>query len=118
MVGEQFASVLRDYPSDMTLESLEHDVLRGMQLLWIGWDGFKIVAAGTTELIQTPAHKICSITAAFGVNTRLWDKFIPMVDEYARNEGCSRLRVAGREGWKRVLKGFEEPWIVLERKLD
>lgn len=117
MVVDRFADVLKRYPSDMTIESLEHDVMRGMQLLWIGWDGFRIVAGGTTSLGLTPAHKICSITAAFGVNTRLWDKFIPMVEKYAREEGCSRLRVAGREGWKRVLKGFEEPWIVLERKL-
>ena len=115
-VRPRFAEVLRDYPSDTTIEVTEADVLSGLQLLWIAFD-HGIVAAATTAICITPARKFCSIPLAFGVNTRLWDQFIPMVEKYARDEGCVSLRICGRPGWKRVLKGFSEPWIVLDKDL-
>jgi hypothetical protein len=109
--------VLNDYPSDTTIEATEKDVMTGMQLLWVAFEGSDIVAAATISLYTTPAGKLCAITLAFGVNTGLWDEFIPMVECYARAEGCTNLRIAGRRGWKRVLKGFSEPWIVLDKEL-
>lgn len=117
LVKSRFADVLLNYPSDTTIEATEADVLTGLQLLWIASDTFSIAAAATTALCVTPARKFCAITLAFGIHTRLWDAFIPMVERYARAEGCSNLRVTGREGWKRVLKDFSEPWIVLDKDL-
>lgn len=117
LVKDRFAQVLIDYPSDTTIEATERDVIAGLQLIWIASDGAAIVAAALTALSVTPARKLCTITLAFGVNTRLWDTFMPMVEAYAKAEGCTALRIHGREGWKRVLKGFSEPWIVLNKEL-
>ncbi|HYM31802.1 MAG TPA: hypothetical protein VEU47_10905 [Candidatus Cybelea sp.] len=106
-----------DYPSDATFEATEADVLAIRQLLWVAFDGTDCVACATTAIDHTPARKLCRITSASGVNTKLWDRFMPMVEAYARNEGCASLRVEGRKGWKRVLKDFDEPWIVLNKEL-
>lgn len=114
----QFVSVLDEYPSDTTIEATERDVFAGLQLLWIAFDGIEIVAGATTSLYTTPARKVCAVTLAFGVHTRLWDQFMPMVEKYAKAEGCSNVRVEGRKGWKRVLKDYREPWVVLDKELN
>jgi hypothetical protein len=117
LVEPMLASAFERQRSDSTLAAIEYDLRHALQLLWIASNGAAIVAAATTELCLVPAGKICSITAAAGVNTRLWDQFMPMVERYARAEGCSSLRVSGRPGWKRVLRDFDEPWITLNKDL-
>jgi len=37
--------------------------------------------------------------------------------EWARAEGCNRVRVGGRRGWGRVLEGYHEISTVFERSL-
>jgi hypothetical protein len=117
MVKRRLAEVFEEYDSDSSIEATEHDVVSGLQLLWLAMDGFEIVACATTALSQTPSKKLCTIVVASGVNTKLWDSFMPMVERYARAEGCSNLRLSGRDGWKRVLKDFRQPWIVLDKEL-
>jgi hypothetical protein len=106
-----------DETSDSTIEATEADLMSGMALLWLAWDGKKLIAAATTAINKTPRHKVCIVTSAGGVNSKLWDQFMPMVEKYAKAEGCERVRIAGREGWKRVLSGYEQPWVVLDKVL-
>lgn len=113
-----FATVFDDYPADTTIEVTEADVLSGMQLLWIAVEGLSIVAAATTALCKTPARKFCQVTACYGVNTKLWGKFMPKVEAYAKAEGCQSVRLSGRRGWMRVLSDYQQPWIVLEKDLS
>lgn len=103
--------------SDSTIEATEADVLSGLSFLWIAWDGSKITAAITTALIQTPRHKICIVTSAGGVDRGLWEQFMPKVESYAKAEGCDLVRAMGRKGWARVLTDYEQPWIVLDKRV-
>lgn len=103
--------------SDSTIEAVEADVRSGSALLWVAWDGWKVVAAATTTLLETPRHRLCLVTAAAGVHTKLWDQFMPMVERYARDEDCDTVRVAGRPGWARVLRGYRAPWVVLDKRI-
>lgn len=105
-----------DHSSDSTIEATEKDVLSGASFLWVAWDG-KIIAAATTVLLKTPRHKICLVTSAGGIGTKLWGQFMPMVEKYAVKEGCDLVRIVGRKGWVRVLRGYEQPWIVLEKRI-
>jgi hypothetical protein len=106
-----------DETSDSTIEATEADVMSGMALLWLAWDGKKLIAAATTAINITPRHKICIVTSAGGVHSKLWDQFMPMVEKYAKDEGCERVRAMGRNGWAKVLVGYEQPWIVLDKVL-
>lgn len=106
-----------DDSCDDTIESIAENVRAGTALLWLATDGPQIVAAATTVINTTPRHKVCIVHSAGGKHTGLWDQFMPMVERYAKAEGCARVRVAGREGWKRVLKGYSQPWIVLDKVL-
>jgi hypothetical protein len=37
---------------------------------------------------------------------------------YAKHEGCKRVRIYGRKGWLHVLDGFEEKHIIMDKELD
>ena len=107
-----------DETSDSTIEATEADVMSGMALLWLAWDGKKLIAAATTAINKTPRHKICIVTSAGGIHSKLWKEFMPMVEKYARDECCERVRAMGRKGWAKVLNGYEQPWIVLDKVLS
>jgi len=117
MVKNRIANVFARFPSDTTIEATERDVLSGAQLLWVAWDGFEPIGAVTSALYQTPRRKICSVVVGFGEAKDLPNLFFPLIEAYARAEGCSNLRLSGREGWARVLKDFRQPWIVLDKDL-
>lgn len=91
-------------------QDIEDDVLDGLSLLWIGWDGQRIVSAGVTEL----SGGVCVLVAYGGERH---DHLLTTIENYARAEGCERMRILGRKGWLRVLKDYRQPWIILERQL-
>ena len=43
---------------------------------------------------------------------------IGTIEQFARAEGCARVRMQGRRGWRRVFKDYSEPFITLEKNLE
>jgi hypothetical protein len=95
---------------------IEADVLTGMQLVWIAWDGKEILAAATTQLVK-PLSKVCVVTACAGYDRERWLSLFAEIEKYAENEGCKSMRIFGRKGWERVLTGFRTEHVILEKKL-
>lgn len=102
---------------DDTLETAREDMFVGGSLLWIAWDDLTIVAACATKLLQVPTKKLCVITACAGKGLDEWIGFIADIETYAKDEHCDALRVMGRPGWRRMLPGYREPFITLEKTL-
>jgi hypothetical protein len=100
---------------------IERDVLAGDALLWIAVSGegsrLAIDAAASTRLQQTDAGKVCVITACAGNDMSRWLPLIAGIENYARDEGCSCVRIFGRKGWLRALEGYRERHIVLDKEL-
>jgi hypothetical protein len=88
---------------------IEADVLEKRSLVWIAWNG-RIVSAGVTQL----CNGVCTLVAYGGERH---DHLITIIENYARAEGCQRMRILGRKGWSRVLKDYRQPCILLERQL-
>ncbi len=95
---------------------IESDVLTGMQLCWIAWDGKEILAAATTQLVK-PYDKVCVLTACSGYDRDKWLPLFAEIEKYAENEGCSSMRIYGRKGWERVLTGYRAEHVILEKRL-
>lgn len=95
---------------------IESDVLTGMQLCWIAWDGSQIMAAATTQL-DKPLYKVCVLTACSGYNRAQWLPLFRQIEQYAKAEGCMKMRIFGRRGWERVLDGYRVEHVVLEKGL-
>jgi hypothetical protein len=95
---------------------IESDVLAGMQLVWLAWNGREIMAAATTQLVK-PRDKVCVLTSCSGYDRAQWLPLFAEVESYARAEGCTKMRIFGRKGWERVLDGYRVEHVVLEKAL-
>jgi hypothetical protein len=100
-----------------SFDDIEADVLAGMQLVWVAWDGRNILAAATTHLGDNGSRKVCEIVACGGEDRSKWLPLIAKIEEYASNEGCSSTRIIGRAGWERVLDGYRREYVILEKPL-
>ena len=97
-------------------EDIEESILIGCSLVWIAWDD-KIAAAASTTLQRIGSDLVCVLTACGGKDMDSWLPLLGKIEEYAKAEGCKSLRIFGREGWQRVLDGYERSAVVLEKAL-
>jgi len=93
-------------------EWIEKEVLDGKQLLWLAWSG-EIEAAATTQLVRP----VCVLTACGGHQRERWLPLFKQIEDYARKEGCSTMRLYGRKGWERVLDGYHVEHVILEKDI-
>lgn len=98
-------------------EETERSILDGKALLWLAWDGEKIISAAATTLAKVDRQKICTLVACGGEDMMQWFPLLEKIEGYARDEGCDCVRIFGRKGWARMLKDYEMTNIVLERAL-
>ena len=80
-------------------------------------DGVQVHAAAVTELHQSEWRKVCVIVACGGTEMGRWLDLIGPIEEFARAEQCSAMRIMGRMGWTRVLPTYRPKRIVLEKEL-
>ena len=99
-------------------EDIEADILAGRSLLWMAWDGCAIEAAAATILINSESGKVCVITVCGGSDMKRWLPLIGQIESYAGREGCARVRIYGRKGWLRVLDGYEQEHIIMDKELS
>lgn len=104
---------------DDSAEIVHADLLSGNQYLWIAWDedNLSIIAAITTKVIDVPRGRVCLITSCGGKSLNRWVSFMPRIEEYAKAEDCKYIRFEGRKGWAAIFPDYEQPWIVLEKRL-
>jgi hypothetical protein len=100
-----------------SFDDLEADVLTGMQLVWLAWDGKEIMAVATTQLVK-PRNKVCVLTACAGRDRDQWLPLFAKIEQYAKDEGCTKMRIYGRKGWIRVLDGYYVEHVILEKALS
>lgn len=98
-------------------EDIEEGILNGCGLVWIAWDGERIAAAASTTLQRIGSDLVCVLTACGGRGMDQWLQLLGRIEDYAKAEGCKALRIFGREGWQRVLDGYERKAVVLEKAL-
>lgn len=96
---------------------VEYDILFGDALVWLAWNGTAIEAAASTVLQQTDAGLVCLVTACGGTDMHRWLPLLGRIEEYARDEGCHCARIVGRKGWLRVLDGYRETNVIMDKAL-
>ena len=99
-------------------EDIEADILAGRSLLWLAWNGRAIESAAATILINSEPGKVCIITVCGGSDMKRWLPLIGQIENYARREGCMRVRIYGRKGWLRVLDGYAQKYVIMDKELS
>lgn len=94
-------------------------IVLGKTLIWIAIDDetAKVHAAMTTELVPMRYGLVCWMCQCSGDRMREWSDFHVKIEEYAKAEGCVRVRLVGRPGWERVLDGYKVVTVTLEKVL-
>lgn len=83
----------------------------GQMQLWViaQQDPAEIVGACLTELVEHEGAKVVAAYAMAGRNWRDWaDQLCARMVDYARAEGRTAVRFAGRRGWMRVFSNIRE----------
>ena len=92
---------------------VEPNLLDGLWLLWLVWDGKEIRGVAVTGL----GGGDCEIIACAGHDVRSWIHLIKDIEQYARNEGRKYVSIIGRRGWARVLPDYKQTAVVLRKEL-
>ncbi len=110
------SAILKTGLSDFT--EVQRSILSGHSLLWLAWNGSKIEGVASTALEKANDKLACTIVACGGNGSERWLGLISSIEQYAKNEGCSSMRIIGRKGWARVLDGYKTKNIILEKALS
>jgi len=97
--------------------SVEQGVLSGPDQLWIAHEGASILASAITSLGIINDEKVCTIVACAGGGWKQFGHFIDDLEKFAKDEGCTSVRINGRSGWGRVLRGYDVRSVVLRKEL-
>ncbi len=100
-------------------ENILEDIRYGRVVLWVAVDDETAVvhAAMTTELVPMRSGLVCWMRQCAGDRMRDWRDFHVQIEQYARDEGCVKTVLRGREGWERVLPGYKVRSVQLEKVL-
>jgi hypothetical protein len=91
---------------------VEFDVLSGHALLWLAIEDSKVHGAGVTQL----SDGACWIVAWGCDDQKRCAPLLGTIEQFARDEGCSSVRLCGRRGWERALPDYRHIAIILEKE--
>ncbi len=101
-----------DRGSSYTLDQVYEGLCNKNMQLWMWGEEAALVTT-----IQTKAGiTFCLLLALGGANLSAWFQYLPIVEAWAKDEGCEEVRVYGRLGWKR-LTGYDIDYVRMSKKL-
>ena len=73
-----------------------------------------------TEVRQYPGRRVAALMACTGAGREDWTGFLPIVEAWARAQGCTAVEAQARPGWQRVLRphGYAATHVFIEKELD
>lgn len=93
------------------------DILEGLcnksMQLWVYRD-FKAVMITTIGVISGVKHLRYLTMGGEGMAT--WIKYLPLVEEWAKDEGCEEAKIYGRIGWAKMT-GYEIEYTKMTKRL-
>ena len=93
------------------IEDVESWLFAGLAQLWIARVGVAV-----TQLTGRGSDKLCTIVAFTGDFHRCVEH-LASLEQFAEEEGCTKMVILGRKGWRRRLCDYREPYIVLEKEI-
>jgi len=101
-----------DRGSNYSIDEIYMGLCREEMQLWM-WDDD---AALVTSIQNSKGKCFCLLLALGGALMDRWFQYLPIVEDWARDQGAEEMRVYGRHGWAR-LTGYDVEYTKLVRKL-
>ena len=110
--------IIRALDDSYTARDVLDGIIRNKFQLFISWENDKVESAVVTEVADYPRKRILRYVLAGGDNLDNWLEPIQnKIEEFATNNYCQAIEVAGRKGWLRKLKGFEQKIYIMSKQL-
>lgn len=118
-VWEQVEPLIeRALDDSYTTRDVLDGIIRNSFQLFISWENNKVECAVVTEVADYPRKRILRYVLAGGNNLENWlEPIQEKIEEFATNNYCQAIEVAGRKGWLRKLKGFEQKIYIMSKQL-
>lgn len=102
----------------MTERGLLDEILAAETQLWLSYRDGKPEAVVLTEIVNYPDTRTCKLFAVTGHNRKNWVGFLPVIEEWARAQGCKAMEAFARPGWERDLPDYKRTHVLLEKDLS
>lgn len=113
MIDAGFAANDVPMPEDM-LEQLSS----GARQLWLAVAAdARIHAAMLTAVYAMRSGKMLKMMECGGSGMHTWLPLRAKIEEYAKAQGCDRVMVEGRMGWRGVLRDYRITGVTLEKRI-
>ena len=103
--------------SMVDIDMLRRKLATGEYLLWLACEGREVLAAAVTSLEKANGVKFATIIICGGHSMERWVSLIGRLEAWARVEGARHISIWGRRGWLRVLDGYRDKAVILEKEL-
>ncbi len=102
---------------EMEPEDMLPELIKGEMQLWFSVEDRTVTAAMVTQIIPYPRKKVLRILSIGGEGMARWMKHFPMVEEFAKQTGCSSIEAWGRKGWLRALPDWKCSYHILTKEI-
>lgn len=110
---------LRESQGEATIQSLIDDILHGRQVMWVVTKYDTPIGVICTAVIQWPQYKALRITLIGGFGAEEWWPVMYIIENYAKEAGCSFIDGQGRKGLEKYTSrlGWKEVYRVFGKSL-
>jgi len=116
-----FQNALEQVPSgaDETTNHILEDLLDGSLTLWVAFRERTVLAAMTSYISTTRGGCRATIKHLGGTEMSGWFKHWPLVEQWAKGRGASRIYIKGRPAWAKVMEseGFTRDYVSLSKAI-
>jgi len=104
----------------VNLDEIHESLENSEKQLWMISRDDSVVCIAVTEVWKSDAGLVCRIEIASGDFSASLDDMraiYQQIEDWASGMGCVGVEVLGRRGWAKVLRGFKETGVILEKDL-
>jgi hypothetical protein len=122
-VSDSIEKALKFSGNHYNLDDVLKQVYDGKAQLWILWNEkkkTKYQGCIVSKILERPNSKSLNLFIVTGQDRKLWQDKITVLEDFAKQEGCSHLETYARPGWSRILKkhNYKTTHYLLEKKLE
>lgn len=101
-----------DRGSNYTIDEIYEGLKSQAMQLWMYGDE----AAMVTTIQNRDDQRWCLLLALGGSGADLWVRYLPIVESWAKDNGCQEMRIYGRIGWARHT-GYNIDYTKMSKRL-
>ena len=105
-----------DRGSNYTIDEIYWGLINKDMQLWASVNDGRIEAALVTTIQIKDGVKFLRFLTLGGENMKEWKRFMPIVEKWAKDSGCTKAVAYGRIGWARQF-GFNVEFTKMSKSL-